>query len=155
MTERLPTSQPEYQLTRDERYDYEGFWRHPAVCRIRIFERADATPVVIATELAENTGTSITNMAEYLAAEIIRHHFPERFETEEPEPVIWIEQYPRRPDDSLKLPEFSRAEFSSYTPRVGWLCGKQRVHIGQPTWKFMERREVEQLVGPAALQVEE
>ena len=152
MTERLPTSQPEYQLTRDERYDYEGFWRHPAVCRIRIYERADATPVVIATELAENTGTSITNMAEYLAAEIISHHFPERFETEEP--VIWVEQYPRHPGQR-DLPEFSQVAFASYTPRIVWAGMRQRIRLGQPSWRYLEREAVEQLVGPVALEVEE
>lgn len=154
MTERLPTSQPEYQLTCDERYDYEGFWRHPAVYRIRIYERADATPVVIATELADNTGTSITNMAEYLAAEIISHHFPERFETEEPEPVMWIEQYPRH-RGQRDLPEFSQVIFARYTPRIVWTGMRQRIRIGQPSWRYLEREAVEQLVGPVAMEVEE
>lgn len=152
MTERLPTSEPEYQLTRDERHNYEGFWRHPAVCRIRIFERSDAIPVVIATELAENTGTSITNMAEYLAAEIVSHHFPERFETEEP--VIWVEQYPRHPGQ-CDLPEFSQVVFASYTPHIVWAGMRQRIRLGQPSWRYLEREEVERLVGPVAMEVEE
>ncbi len=152
MTERLPTSQPEYQLTSDERYDYEGFWRHPAVCRIRIYEQTGATPVVIASELAENTGTSITNMEEYLAAEIISHHFPERFETEEP--VIWVEQYPRHPGQH-GLPEFSQVTFASYTPRIVWAGMRQRIRLGQPSWRYLEREAVEQFVGPVALEVEE
>lgn len=154
MSERLPTSRPEYQLTRDYCYDYEGFWRHPAVCRIRIYERAGAIPIVIATELAENTGTSITNMAEYLAAEIISQHFPERFETEEPEPVMWLEQYPRHPGQR-DLPEFSQVVFSSYTPRIEWMGMRQRIRLGQPSWKYLERDQVEQLVGPIAMEVEE
>lgn len=147
MTRHNHAPQPEYALTQDYRYDYEGLWQHPAVCRIRVYERSNNAPVVIASELPENPGTSITNMCEFLAAEVIAKHLPAVFESTDPEPVIWIEQYPRDPHNT-KLPEFTKATFTNYTPHVEWLGRSKRLRIGQPQWSHLEREQVEQLVGP-------
>jgi hypothetical protein len=103
-------------------------------------------PVIIVTELTENTNTSITNLCEYLACEIIRAHFPERFE--EHEPVLWIEHYVRSPAERDRLGlEYALVEFEDYTPRLQWLGGVQRLRIGQPSWKHVDRSVVEFLVG--------
>ena len=48
-----------HQKTHDYRSAYTGYWRSEAVCRIRIFAAPDQVPVVVASEFAENTGTSI------------------------------------------------------------------------------------------------
>jgi len=102
---------------------------------------------VVATELAENPGTSITNMSEFLAAEIIARHFPDRFETEIP--VIWLEQYPRTAEERRQgVSAFSHAEFISFTPCVEYLGGIKRIRIGQPTWRHVDETEVEALIGP-------
>ncbi len=96
---------------------YTGNWGRDGVCRIRIFAAPDEVPVVVATELEDNTGPSITNFCEYIAAEVIARHFPERFEAEIP--LIWVEEYPRTPEQrSRGMPAFSQAEFSSFTPRM-------------------------------------
>lgn len=135
------------QLVHDELFTYAGYWTRDAVCRIQIFAAPDEVPVVVATELEENTGTSITNVCEYLAAEVIARHFPERFEAEDP--IIWIERYPRTPAERRQgLPTFSQAEFSSFTPRVEYLGTIKRIRIGQPTWRHVEETEVEELIGP-------
>jgi hypothetical protein len=149
MSEREPIPQP-LELTHDVRYAYMGLWTPGGVCRIRIFEAPGRTPVIIASELPENHNTSITNMAEYLAAEIIARHFPARFE--EDEPVVWIEHYP-----SIEVKgrhtkvEYSRVRFASWTPRVEtkWLGGhlKRRIKLGEPEWDYLPEHEVEQLVG--------
>jgi hypothetical protein len=47
---------------------------------VRVFEEAGQTPVIVMSELPQNTSTSVTNMAEYLAPELIQRHFPRRFE---------------------------------------------------------------------------
>ena len=116
------------------------------ICRVRIFEQAGKVPIIIVTELTENTNTSITNLCEYLACEIIRAHFPERFE--EHEPVLWIEHYVRSPAERDRLGlEYALVEFEDYTPRLQWLGGVQRLRIGQPSWKHVDRSVVEFLVG--------
>ena len=135
------------QLVHDELFTYAGYWSQDGICRIRIFTAPDQVPVVVATELADNRGTSITNAAEYIAAEIIARHFPEYFEAEEP--VVWIEHYPRTPTQQREgLPAFSQALFSSYTPRVEYLGTIKRIRIGLPTWRHLEEAEVEALIGP-------
>ena len=135
------------QLIHDELFTYAGYWSQDGICRIRIFTAPDQVPVVIATELEENRGTSITNAAEYIAAEVIARHLPERFEAEDP--VIWLEHYPRTPAEQRQgLPAFSRAEFRSFTPRVEYLGTIQRIRIGLPTWRHLEEAEVEAMIGP-------
>ena len=129
-------------------YPYTSYWRFDAVCRMPIFTAPDQVPVVVASEFVENTGTSITNMAEELAAEVIARHFPERFEAEVS--ILWLELYPRTPEERKRgIPAFSQAEFSSFTPRVEYLGGIKRIRIGQPSWRHVDEVEIEAaLIGP-------
>ena len=68
--------------TADYLYAFRGtFDREPhGVCWVRVFEEVGQTPVIVMGELPQNTSTSVTNMAEYLAPELIQRHFPHRFE---------------------------------------------------------------------------
>src|SRR5918993_4176098 len=79
-------------LTHDYTHRYRGLWTEGGVCRVRVYDAPDATPVIVVTELPENENTSITNLMEYLAAELIAKHFPHRFDY--PEPAIVVEHYP-------------------------------------------------------------
>jgi hypothetical protein len=54
---------------------------------VRVFEEAGQTPVIVMGEPPQNTSTSMTNMAELLAPELIPCHFPQRFE-ELPPPIF-------------------------------------------------------------------
>ena len=75
-------------LTHDLTHEYHGYHTPGAVCRVRIYERPGAVPVVIVSELAENKNTSITNMAEYLAAEIPAKYLPGVFESDQQPPFV-------------------------------------------------------------------
>ena len=62
-------------------------------CRVRLYVPDDPehdTPVVICSQVPENTGMSVTNAAEYVAAEVISGHG-----LNEAPPLTWIEHYPR------------------------------------------------------------
>lgn len=116
MNSRKPSTAPMAKV-----YDYIHWYRGHAAsigrCRIRIYERLGDVPIVIVSELAESANTSVTNLAEYLAAEIIAKHFPQRFEEEIP--VVWIEHYPAS-EAYLQFnesAEYSLVDFDSYTPR--------------------------------------
>jgi hypothetical protein len=50
---------------------YRGYWSDGGSCRIRIYHDDACAPVVICSQLPYNDNTSVTNMAEYLAAEVI------------------------------------------------------------------------------------
>ena len=57
--------------TRDYIHEYRGYWSEGGRCRIRIYREERREPVVVCSQLADNGNTSVTNMAEYLAAEVI------------------------------------------------------------------------------------
>lgn len=105
----------------DAPYAYRGTWdaEPEGVCRLRIFAQEGRTPVMVCSELPENPSTSITNLAEILAAELIACYLPHRFE--EMEPVVWLEHYPAEPDPrgrAARRPTWDRVSFSSWrTPR--------------------------------------
>jgi hypothetical protein len=78
-----------------QRFPYPGFpggsW---GACRLRTFEPDDGEdewrPVVVATELDDNPGPSVTNAVEQLAGEAWRKLFPTL-----PAPPVVVEHYQR------------------------------------------------------------
>jgi len=52
--------------------------------------------VIVASELDDNAGSSVTNMAEYLATEVVARHFPHLLDAPAAagQPVVWLEHYP-------------------------------------------------------------
>jgi len=111
-------------------------------CRIRIYlpkEEQDA-PVVICSELPNNGGTSVTDAAEQLAAEVIRSHGL-------PTPLVLIEHWPKESNDGeeeiFELVVFSSYEVEERAPYLG----ETRSWIGDATWKPLDRASVEVLVG--------
>ena len=75
-------------------YNYEGFHGCACICDLEIIKN-----LVIASEMPENEGTSITNFAEQLATLVCQE-----FEIE-PKHLIWIEHYPERDGVSRKYAE--------------------------------------------------
>lgn len=130
------------RLTCDYRYRYRGHWTDGGVCRVRVYEAPGATPVLLVTELPENENTSVTNMAEYLAAELIARHFPHRFE--DAEPVIWVEHYPQ---GRGQRETYDRVIFASYVPMPCFSSGVWRVRLGEPMWRPIARDSIAHIVG--------
>lgn len=132
--------------THDYLYPYRGRATATGRCRVRVYEQAGQAPVVIVTDLRYDDETNVTRLAEYLAAEIIAQHFPERFEDEQP--VRWIENHERNEWElRRKLPEFLLVEFSSYTPRPMDDAIGKRVRIGAPRWTRLSREAIERIIG--------
>lgn len=156
MSERLRYQPPEERReqplpkTADFRYAYRGYWDEGGICRVRLFEQATLPPVIVVSQLEENKNTSITNMAEYIAAEVGARHFPEQFE--QPEPFCWIEHY-RHPGekDPVLRETWSRVRFDSYTPRLVTLGGVMRTKLGTPRWIYVPTKDMAQLIGAAEI----
>jgi hypothetical protein len=110
--------------THDYIHYYRGYWSEGGKCRIRIYRLHGDEPVVICSQLTENKNTSVTNMAEYLAAEMIEEH-------RLPTPLIWIEHYP---EHIGKLEKYSLVTFSSWEHREVRLGGVWRCRVGSPRW---------------------
>lgn len=73
-------------------FNYKGYGNCNSICGVDIEKLADGRTIVVLTELPENTGTSVTNMVEYLATEIY-HSFLKGIPTQN---IFWIEHYPER-----------------------------------------------------------
>ncbi len=112
-------------------------------CRVRVFlpdDERDA-PVVVCTEPRDNPGQSVTNAAERIAAEVIANF-------RLPVPVVWIEHYEDGARGTEEDPHtFDLVIFSHYEPRKVLSAGGWSKKVGPPTWKALDRRTVEVLVG--------
>ena len=82
-------------LTAEYIHNRQGYRFGTRCCWVRVYrgEAGDA-PVVVCEELREG-GVFISEMSEYLAAEVIRRHFPEGL-PDLPRPLLWIEHRPAR-----------------------------------------------------------
>ncbi|GEM_PF-1278506 len=136
--------------TADFRYAYRGYYDAGGICRVRLFTGEQRPPVIVVSQLEENRNTSVTNMAEYLAAEIGAQHFPERFEQRDPFTFIEHYRYPEEKAPALRE-TWSRVRFDSYTPRLVTLGGVMRTKLGLPRWTHLPITEVARLIGAAEL----
>ena len=97
------------------RYEYKGYHGAPSVCGLEIRALKVGTLVVV-TELPDNPGTSVTNMAENLATDVCRSR------KISPHKLLWVEHYPER---GIDLPEtwdevffdFDWTNISFFNPR--------------------------------------
>jgi hypothetical protein len=92
-------------LASDYIHPYRSAGGRHAQCRVRIY-LPDA-PVVICSELPSNSGGSVTNSAEVIAAEVIHSH-------ELPTPLVWIEHWPEA--ETFELVVFSNYEVEERAP---------------------------------------
>ena len=114
---------------------FKKYPEHPieAKCRYRVYRSDSGTVVIVATELPDNPGVSVTNWAEYLATEFRWLHMTQG------EALIWIEHYPGRPskyDPSMMIDEkFDRV-----------LMRWNGTSYEEPEWKPFDRAEIERLI---------
>jgi len=134
----------------DERFPFRGYSdRQPiGVCRVRIYERMNESPVIVLTELEENETTSITNLAENLWPEVLAKYLPHRFDY--PEPAICIEHYPtiRSPRGRIERDAtYDQVTFARWQPRAVRRQGIKRIELGEPDWHPLPREKLHQLIG--------
>jgi hypothetical protein len=122
--------------THDYIHYYRGYWSDGGKCRIRIYREDSQPPVVICSQLPNNDNTSVTNMAEYLAAEVMQEH-------KLPTPLVWIEHYP---EHKGKIGEYSLVRFSSWDPTEVCLGSVWRYRMGSPKWSHLPSDAVDDLL---------
>jgi hypothetical protein len=114
---------------------YRGYWSEGGKCRIRIYQKEGHDPVVICSQWPDNENTSVTNMVEYLAAEVIEEHGLST-------PLLWIEHYPEHEEEPG---EYSLVTFSTWERKEVCLGGVWRYRVGSPKWSPLRPEEVEAL----------
>ena len=115
--------------THDYIHHYRGYWSDGGKCRIKIYRQEGRESVVICSQLLDNDNTSVTNMAEYLAAEVIEEHSLTT-------PLTWIEHYPEHEGE---IGEYSLVRFSSWERTEVCLGGVWRCRLGSPRWSPRRR----------------
>ena len=108
-------------------YHYKGYWGCKARCGLRFYTAPTGETVVVAIELSDNEGTSITNMAEELATWVCRDF------SLDPERLLWIEHYTELVDGPLE-----RTPDSFDLVRFSWDGEK----FTEPHWRHMPYAEV-------------
>ena len=141
-------------LLRDTEHAYRSLAGIGGRCRLRTYAPTAASgglPIVLLGELASNTGPSVTNEVEQIAAEVLSRSLPEQDGAEPP--FLLVEHYPdtgcRR--DALAAEHFDQVAFAHYAGRPRfWTvqCGLVQC-FGEPDWRRMERSEVEAWIGEA------
>ena len=102
-------------------------------------DEVEDSPVVLCSELANNLGPSITEAAKWIAGEVIKRHSLPR--------PLWIEHYPPEATNG-SIETFDLVIFGSYEVREVSVGGKRRYYeIGSPSWKPLDRKAVEALLG--------
>jgi hypothetical protein len=132
---------------------YNGFWGSTGHCGLQIFPGRDGIPVVILTELPSNDSTSVTNLIESLAAEVLEKYLPHRLG--QTPPFHCIEHYPETRDRGetfdqvgfeLNFPERHpstlRVDLSGSTPSAST---QTRLSPGHPNCKVVVHRQVDAL----------
>lgn len=115
---------------------YRGYWSDGGKCRIRTYQEEGQASIVICSQLPDNYNISITNMAEYLAAEVIEEHGLTT-------PLIWIEHYPEHRGEPR---EYSLVIFSSCEREEVCLGGIWRYRVGSPKWSPLSPQEVNTMI---------
>jgi hypothetical protein len=123
--------------THDYIHHYRGYWSDGGRCRIRVYRREGQAPMVVCSQPPDNPNTSITNMAEYLAAEVIETH---RLST----PIFWIEHYP---EHEREIGEYSLVVFSGWELTEVCLGGEWRYRVGSPQWSPLTWAQVRGFLG--------
>ncbi len=122
-------------------HQFCGYWSAGGVCRIEVYAAPGLPPLIVAAELPENENTSITNLAEYLAAEVWERYLTADLTAGHDPPFIWVEHYP--PTEAHGRRGHDREQTMAHSPRGGW-----RYTLGEAAWRHLSRQEFEDLLRP-------
>jgi hypothetical protein len=128
------------RLAADYLHPFESVSGIRSRCRIRVYlhEQEPDAPVVVCSELPENPGIPVTGAAEHIAAEVIMTHW-----LVDP---VWIEYHPEE-TTAAGVESFELVVFSDHKIREAVRSAESRIEVGEPTWKTLDRRSVEIIVG--------
>lgn len=146
----------------DKHFTFIGPNLQPATCRLRVFSSLDQRAraraihddddiatrfvVVIATELRDNPGASITNMASECAAQVCIFH------DIHPSRLVWFEHYDDRELPPSQWPHYRPTGESYDLVNFAFLSARQindigGVSLGQASWKASSKAAVELMIG--------
>ena len=102
-------------------------------CRIRVYEDPGNAPLVIASELADNPGPSVTSAAEYIAGQVYRWlECP-------PQGIYWIEHWGPFSYHDVGFPMGCKEEYSlvDFSQRGATFCNPIWHHLSAEDMAYM------------------
>jgi hypothetical protein len=124
-------------------YEYHGLWTPGALCGLQIFSNTTEIPTIVLSELPCNHNTSVTNLVECIAAEVLQKYLPEQIGKDTP--FHCVEHYPR--EVQSKLPAtFDIVTFERSVPFFSWVGRTYRISLGEPQWRPLEPSELERMI---------
>jgi len=124
-------------LSESRTFDYVGYHGCKSKCHIRVFspdEGEDAPYLVIATELEDNPGTSVTNVAEHLAYAVWRYlECPSQG-------LTWVEHYCDRAFIGSKATMKETWDLVTFKKDA-------RGRFIHPQWRPVHKSAVEEMLG--------
>lgn len=123
--------------------DYVHPTPHKGRCRVRIYvpDSAEDSYVVVFSELASNTGQSVTNCIEQLAAGVIQANVKPTSQT------VVIEHYESAAHGGKEDETYDLVTFSVEDPEPILRAGVWTLELGAPAWQHLDRGAVETLLG--------
>jgi hypothetical protein len=113
-------------------YEYLGSNGYISRCHLALYETPNEPMIVIASEIPDNPGQSITNAAAVLATDVFRMFNGPK------EGLIWIERYPKDGDRPIDDERYSMVSFD-FSPNG----------FTNPKWRYIPKAEVIALVEQA------
>jgi hypothetical protein len=126
------TNNPHHFFT----HSYRGYTPERGTVRVNVY-RHEACPVLFhVVQPEDNQATSITNMAEYIAAEVLDNFLPEALMPNGVVPWVWVESYERKDE---KVMEYDATVFEFielHRTRVYTDSAiPVRIRLGTPHWR--------------------
>jgi hypothetical protein len=128
------------RLAADYVHPFESVSGIRSCCRIRLYlpDHEQDAPVVVCTELPENPGVPVTAAAENIAAAVIKTHWLKN--------PVWIEHHPEE-TTAAGVESFELVVYSDHKIREAVRSAGSRIEIGEPSWKPIDRRSLEIILG--------
>ena len=121
-----------HECVRIDSFQYHDCWGRLGACAIEALKLRDGRVTVIATELRDNPGMSITNAAEYVATELCQYLGVD------PVHLVWIEHYGYPAPAGFPKRTYDLVTFARITP------GESRF-FHEPTWRVMKEADWQSL----------
>lgn len=125
-------------------YETNGYYSFGSRFDVHFIQGDVPVPVLIISQRHDNENTSVTNLIEYIAAELLGKFYPQAFEGA---PVRVIEHYPAEYSRNGKFltheETFDEVTFASMKPErtMQFAQRGERVKLGTPSWKHLKKEE--------------
>lgn len=139
-------------LETEHRYRSAGFVSADSICLVEVWIKpGELPPLIVATEPPDNHGASVTNMVEYLAAELSDRYLVSELTAGFDPPFLFVERYRRDRKTMSALitdaeEDWSLVTFATYERQLIGSGRNWRYKLGDPDWRHLSKVEFDDLL---------